>query len=131
MMHRKKLLVKLRPQIQHQSSGNPLDEVENFQNHVIRPILKFQNNWLVKLFRYRSLEKYKVTLSSLPPDGLKNHITRILNSDHQLRFMMIGGMTGLMSGEELQYYLHHEKELRRRSIQMIKERLWDQLLQEE
>lgn len=38
---------------------------------------------------------------------------------------MIGGITGLMSVKELTYYLDHEKELRRRTMQMIKERLRD------
>ena len=130
-MNRKKWLIQLRPEIQHQSTEDPLHGIESFQNHIIRPILKFQNEWITSLFQEQLLTKYKIELTALDSYTLRDKIFQTLKSDHQLRDTLIGGVLGLMSTEELQYFLIHAGELRRRTLAMIKERLWDQLTNKE
>jgi hypothetical protein len=101
-------------------------EIELFQNDVLRPILKFQNE-LIKSVFVGSLKKHEIDFSKINHQGRLDYITRVIQKDLGLRNVLIGVVLGMMTVDEIfQYYLH-ENEYRRRISKMIMERLADQL----
>ncbi len=101
-------------------------EIELFQNEVLRPILKFQNE-LIKSVFVGSLNKHEKDFSKMNPQGRLDYITRVIQKDLGLRNVLIGAVLGIMTVDEIfQYYLH-ENEYRRRISKMVIERLADQL----
>jgi hypothetical protein len=94
-------------------------EWERFQNICLRPILKFQHDALVLYFRSQ------VGLGELPPKEKEREafITQKLQKDILTRHTLIGMVLGLMSEEELAYYLRNNSELSRRLVGMLVQRL--------
>jgi hypothetical protein len=119
-----KSLIELRPNLILESFDSDGD-LESFQNDSLRPILKFQHNVLLDF-----------VLSQPNIDSvLKNRqIRRILESSlkdfinqTQLKGQLIGMTIGLFSMEELKFYNVYQKEINKRILQMILQRLVDSI----
>ncbi|MBM3938019.1 MAG: glyoxalase [Sphingomonadales bacterium] len=121
-MTRSHALRSLRSEIPTDSTRSPLP-MEHFQNEVIRPILKFQNDAFVSYF------KAHIGDATLPqkPATLEAFIKTRLQKDLTLRNTCLGLTIGLLTTEELPFYFEHKTELNKRIIQMLCQRLIDQL----
>lgn len=98
--------------------------IEHFQNEVLRPIIKYQHDWLMSWVR--GLPQWK-TLCSF--NGKKEdffiRINDYFSKQQDKKGIIIGAITGLMTVEELTIYQATEKEVNKRIIQMVVQRLTD------
>lgn len=103
----------------------PISAPEKFQNEVLRPIIKMQNDLLVAIFRH-FMDKRKVKLNGMSVEKRADWIAHSLRKDNRLRGMMLGAVIGQFTIEEYERYLHDEGEIRRRITNLLSERLQDQ-----
>jgi len=121
-MTRSHALRALRSEIPTDSTRSPLP-MEQFQNEVIRPILKFQNDVFVSYFKAHIGD----VILPQKPVTLEAFIKTRLQKDLALRNTCLGLTIGLLTAEELPFYFEHKTELNKRIIQMLCQRLTDQL----
>jgi hypothetical protein len=114
---------KIRPVLKNLINSNTSD-LERFQNEVIRPIIKMQNNFLVVLFE-DYLKNRKIEFYILKYEDQENKINTILTKDINFKNILLGSIVGHFDENEIKVYLKSTSELNKRIIQMIKQRLLD------
>ncbi|MEC5156517.1 glyoxalase [Chryseobacterium sp. MP_3.2] len=117
--------IALRPDlnIENLETTSPL---EQFQNQTLRPILKLQNDLFVLQFQSYSA-RMKSDYHTLSSHKKSLFIEQSLQKDLVLKNTFIGMTLGMFTTEEFQNYLESSKELNRRIITMLIERLKNQL----
>jgi hypothetical protein len=111
------------PSIRHDLEMNP---EEAFQNHTLRPILKFQNELLLAAYAEHVLKHKGIFYQLTIPKRLE-FIKESMQKDALLKHTLSGMVLGLFTQEEFQFYLVHEKELKKRIGDMLIQRLQDQV----
>ncbi|QCX38525.1 glyoxalase [Aureibaculum algae] len=124
MNSRKEHLLSIRPIINYKVEA--ISEIEKFQNTTLRPILKFQNELLIAIFK-AYIKRYKNAFYELPIEGKMNYIDNAVQKDAKFRNSLKGLVTGMFTLDEYQYYSENSSEISKRMMQMISERLKDQL----
>jgi hypothetical protein len=121
-MTRSSQLLSLRSEISIDATRSSLP-LEQFQNNCLRPILKFQNNLIVALF------KAQVQTAEIPPKGaaLENFVKLRIQKDTALRNILVGLVLALLTEDEMSFYLNHKSELSKRIVAMLCQRLLDQI----
>lgn len=104
-------------------------EIEKFQNDTIRPIIKMQHNFLIISFK-NYIKKSKTDFYNIKTEKQKEKINSILTKDIIFKNMILGGILGQLSDEELIFYLKDSSELKKRIFQIIKQRLQDSFTKE-
>ena len=117
-------LIKLRPLVATETERE--GEIENFQNQTIRPILKLQNDLLVRVFDHH-LRKRKTRAGGAAPLP-DNFIQGIVRKDAALRHLLIGLVAGHFTLAEWAFFARYEAELSRRTANLIVQRLQSQSL---
>ena len=117
---------KLRPVLKTLINSNTSD-LERFQNEVLRPIIKMQNNLLVALFK-NYIRNRKIEFKKLKAEVQENKINSILTKDINFKNILIGSIIGHLNKNEIEIYLKSKSELNKRIIQMVKQRLQDNLI---
>ena len=117
---------KLRPVLKNLINSNTSD-LERFQNEVIRPIIKMQNNLLVAFFN-NYIRNRKIEFNKLEAEFQKNKINTILTKDVNFKNILIGSIIGHLNENEVKIYLKSKSELNKRIIQIVKQRLQDNLI---
>ena len=97
--------------------------IEQFQNTSLRPILKFQNAVIVLYFTAQ-LNGEEIPKSSVLREAL---IKVRFQKDPIIRNTLIGMVLGLLSAEELEFYVLHKAELTKRIVALLCQRLKDEL----
>lgn len=98
---------------------------EKFQNQTLRPILKWQNELLLEVFRnYAS--KQKGVFFSLSPEKKEAYIENVIQKDIKFRNTIKGIVIGLFSLEEFQDYIKNSSNLNKRMMNLVIERLKSQ-----
>jgi len=98
---------------------------EKFQNETLRPILKWQNELLLEVFRnYAS--KQKGVFFSLSPEKKESYIENVIQKDIKFRNTIKGIVIGLFSLEEFQDYIKNSSNLNKRMMNLVIERLKSQ-----
>ena len=123
-MNRVEKVIACRPTIASKDSINISSE-EKFQNEVLRPILKFQNNLLIKLFLSKC-ENYKINFTQLNTEDKHKYIDKTLKKDSRLKTLFIGTIVALFTLEEYEKYAENEQTYNKRILQMLIERLKNQ-----
>jgi len=126
-MNRSIVIKSLRPELPNVVNGAEISEIELFQNEVLRPILKFQNEVLTSLF-ISNLKKREVDFSKMNLNGRIAYVTNVIQKDLGLHNALIGMVLGLLTVEEIGQYYQYETEYRRRISKMVIDRLADQLV---
>ena len=126
-MNRSIVIKSLRPELPNVVNGAEISEIELFQNEVLRPIMKFQNEVFTTLF-ISNLKKRDVDFSKMNLNGRIAYVTNVIQKDLGLRNVLIGMVLGLMTVEEIGQYYQNETEYRRRISKMVIDRLADQLV---
>jgi hypothetical protein len=112
----------IRSQISTDADRLPL-EIEAFDHRCIRPILKFQNDVLMALFKGQVLD-----LRIPEKEKEREDFVRLrLQKDLITRNTLIAMVLGMMTAEELAFYLSKKQELSRRIIGMMVQRISGQL----
>jgi hypothetical protein len=98
-------------------------EIEEFEHRCLRPILKFQNDVLMALFKGQVLDHRIPQKEKEREDFVRLR----LQKDLITRNTLIGMVLGLLTEEELDFYNRHKKELSKRIVGMMVQRISGQL----
>ena len=120
-MNRADKIKACRPHIIIKESKKTSDE-EQFQNQVLRPILKFQNELFIKLF-LSNCKTYKINYTEFNTEEKHDYIDHIFKKDFKLRAIFIGTVVALFTIEEFEKYTVKKQLYNKRVIQMLSERL--------
>ena len=126
MNDRSKNLIHIRPYILNMESFDKMSIQERFQNETLRPILKLQNSLFIQIFQ-NYIEKHKGIYHKFNLNEKLNYIESCLIKDQKLRNYLKGIIIGHFTLEEYGIYKKQSSELSKRMINMLKERLKDQL----
>lgn len=124
-MNRSDALLKIRPQLQFNIEANA--ELEQFQNNILRPILKFQHNLTMthlELSRFKA-EKYKSESRTFQVE-----LKKFISNDLSFRNILIGAICGLMTAEEFRFYSNHKSDITKRMLSMQLKRYMDTFFKE-
>ena len=112
----------LRPAIPSIIKKENISVDEKFQNEVLRPIIKLQNNLISSCFEHY-LKRKKVDLQKFTDDQTTAFIHKLFKTDTQLKTDLRSLIIGLFTLEEYQEYLTMSAQLNRRINSMIQERV--------
>ncbi len=121
-MDREQILTDIRPDIVSATFDEVTSEQEKLQNQVLRPIIKFQHEFLLVYFS-QYLIKHKRDIKATDMATRIQIVEKLLQSDIPLRNVLIGSIIGFMTQQEVIKYYKYESELRNRSVHMIAGRL--------
>ena len=122
MSSRDSYLKSLRPDILTKMIKTEMSSEEYFQNKVLRPIIKFQNELLIAVF-LQFCTKYKNVFFDLSTEKKILYIESSITKDSKLRSSFRDLIIGLFSVEEYSEYLKNASALNKRMTGIIKERL--------
>jgi flagellar biosynthesis regulator FlaF len=112
----------LRPAIPSIIKKENISVDEKFQNEVLRPIIKLQNDLISSYFEHH-LKRKKVDFQKFTNDQTIDFIRKLFKSDTQMKTDLRGLIIGLFTLEEYQEYLTISAQLNRRINSMIQERV--------
>ena len=117
-MNRNNDILKLRPPILVDQERNPL-LIEEFQNTVLRPILKFQQELLLSYF------KNHLSYKNLPINEQERsaYLHNCFSKDVKLRYFYIGLIVALFTTDEILFYNENSSEINKRILQMLIQRI--------
>jgi hypothetical protein len=121
-MTRDRQVVELRPVIKTINSGLVKTNQEKFQNEVIRPIIKFQHELIVKIFS-NYLQIKNIDLTSMSPENKVAKITSIFQNDRLLINELKCIIIAYFTSSEYENYSSMKSEVNKRLIQIIRERI--------
>ena len=119
-------LLRIRPEIKKTQQFANMSPDERFQNETLRPILKLQNPLLLVVF-HNYIEKRKGVFYSLGLEKKLNYIENSLNRDQKFGDSIKGMVIGLFTMEEYNAYSRNSSALNKRMMNMVIERLKDQV----
>ncbi len=99
---------------------------ESFQNEVLRPILKLQNDLFLAIFRHYIL-KSKVDFHNFTIDKKLAFIEHAIQKDSKFRNTCRGMVLALFTMDEYVAYIKNASNLNRRMMSMLIERLKSQV----
>jgi hypothetical protein len=114
-------LIDLRPLVP--TEIEKASEIEQFQNEVLRPILKFQHDLFVAESRSNQILNRCFQKETI--EGKRTEIKHVFSKNAHVKYLMIGMVTGLMTAEEFQKYQLHKSEYDKRLSNMLIERIMD------
>lgn len=106
------------------TSESSSDEI--FQNQVLRPILKLQNDLFIDVFR-NYISKYKNDFYSYPVEKKLAYIENSIQKDIKFRNSLKGIVIGLFTIHEYDVYIKNSSSLNKRMMNMLIERLKNQV----
>ena len=116
-------------QFRGQTIGSVTDEStteESFQNKVLRPILKLQNDLFVALF-INYVDKNTSGFYSKTIDVKLTVLENVIQKDIQFRNVMKGIIIGLFTAGEYVIYAKNSSNINKRMMSMLAERLKSQV----
>jgi len=106
------------------SSQSTSDEL--FQNEVLRPILKLQNDLFIASF-LNNMSKNKIDFNTYSIEKKMAMIENSIQKDIKFRNALKGMIIGLFSLEEFSIYIQNSSSLNKRMMGMLIERLKSQI----
>lgn len=106
--------------------NNNLSFEEEFQNATLRPILKLQNDLILKIFN-SYLNQNKIQFINLSVDKKMNAIDNSISKDSQLQNTYKGIIIALFTSEEYHHYSTISSGINKRIRTMLIERLQSQV----
>ncbi len=122
----------IRPSILESHFNSQMGFNEHFQNKTLRPVIKLQNDLLVEAFKNYA-NKHKGVFYELSLEKKFHYIERAIQKDIKFRNSLKGMIIGQFTVKEYQDYITNSSALNKRMMNMVVERLKDQiqLLEEE
>ena len=99
---------------------------EKFQNQTLRPILKFQNDLFIEVFRNYAI-KQKNAFFSLTPEKKMIYIENAIQRDIKFRNSLKGIVIGMFIVDEYKEYIQNSSNLNKRMMNLLIERLKSQV----
>ena len=117
--------VDLRPKLDLPDLAASTDE-EQFQNGVLRPILKLQNELYLLLFSDYALRQNK-DFPFATVEQKRIFVTDSIQKDNVLKNTFIGITIGMFTAPELEVYLQNSRNYNRRITAMLTKRILSQI----
>lgn len=124
-MERDNVLLGLRPKIEYRNEN--LKEIEAFQHKTLRPILKFQNQLILMYFK-NYIQKREPLFKAYTGTEQKKVIRKSMKIDNRLKNNIIPSIIALFTAEEFEFFLNNSKEISKRIVSMIAQRVEDQVV---
>ena len=99
---------------------------ERFQNEILRPILKLQNDLFVAVFK-NHISKHKNDFYSYTIEKKLQFIENTIQKDIKFRNSLKGIVIGLYTNDEYATYIQNSSALNKRMMNMLIERLKNQV----
>lgn len=122
MNTRQSNLESIRPIIPSATINDSMSSDERFQNLVIRPIVKLQNDLLNEVFKNYA-NKHKGAFYDLSIEKRILYIQNAIQKDIKFRNSLKGIVIGLFTVNEYKLYIQNSSALNKRMMQIVKERL--------
>jgi hypothetical protein len=100
---------------------------ERFQNSTLRPILKFQNDLFVEVFKNYAI-KQKGVFFTLSPEKKMSYIENVIQRDIKFRNSLKGIVIGMFTLDEYHDYILNSSNLNKRMMNLLIERLKSQVI---
>ena len=113
-MNREESIALHRPKIPHISNQEKDSETLQFQNTVLRQVIKYQHNIIIACFR-SYLNKRKLDLSALDEHKQMQVIREAFLKDNKLKVLFEGIIIGQLSVAEYEVFCSAEAELKKGS----------------
>ena len=126
MNERSHSLKKIRPVIATARISDTMSIEEYFQNKTLRPVLKLQNPLLLDVFK-NYIKKHKNSYYSLSIEKRFVFIENAIQKDIKFRNSLKGMIIGQFTVEEYQDYIQNSSALNKRMMNMVVERLKNQI----
>jgi hypothetical protein len=126
MIDRDERLLRQRPDLPVSKIKDNMSSEEYFQNAVLRPILKFQNDILIEVFK-TYISKRKNVYYTLNQNQKLNYVTHSIQKDIKFRNQLKGMIVGLFSLEEYELYTENSSALNKRMMNLMIQRIQNQL----
>ena len=120
-------LLCLRPELPSAQVLEETTAIEVFQNTVLRPILKLQNDALIRSFLF-DLKNKKQDFNQYSNLEKQKSITTHFKSNTALKQQLLGVIIGLFTKDEFEVYQRDSSKINKRIFSMLKQRLEDQLI---
>lgn len=124
MNNRSEQLKNLRPTINVDNSKST--DLETFQTNTLRPILKFQNDLILTIMN-QHLAENKIVVKNLTDNKKTERIHEIVKGNLQLKQLFTGITIALFTEEEITFYHENKREVVKRAITLLLERVCSQL----
>lgn len=127
MSTRSEKLLQQRPDIPTSKINEQMGSEEYFQNAVLRPILKLQNDLFISVFK-NYIKKHKNVFYELNIEKKQRYIEHAIQKDIKFRNSLKGMIIGMFTVEEYETYTLNSSALNKRMMNLLIVRLKDQLL---
>ncbi|CAI8183012.1 MAG: Uncharacterised protein [Flavobacteriaceae bacterium] len=127
MSTRSEKLLQQRPDIPTSKINDQMGSEEYFQNAVLRPILKLQNDLFISVFK-NYIKKHKNVFYDLSLEKKQRYIEHAIQKDIKFRNSLKGMIIGMFTVEEYEIYTMNSSALNKRMMNLLIVRLKDQLL---
>lgn len=115
-------LKSIRPEFSSTTINNDMSSDERFQNLVLRPIVKFQNDLFVAVLK-NYVSKHKNVFYGLTREKRIDYIENAIQKDMKFRNSLKGMVIGVFTVEEYLIYIENSSALNKRMMNLVKERL--------
>lgn len=117
-------LKRIRPDFMTTTINNEMSTEERFQNLVLRPIIKLQNDLFIEVFR-NYITKHKNVFYDLSIEKRIDYIGNAIHKDMKFRNGIKGMVIGLFTLEEYKLYIQNSSALNKRMMSIVKECIID------
>ena len=117
-------LKRIRPDYLTTTINDGMTTEERFQNLVLRPIIKLQNDLFVEVFKNYTA-KHKNVFYDLSIEKRIDYINNTIHKDMKFRNSLKGMVIGMFTIEEYKLYIQNSSALNNRMMNIVKERLID------
>jgi hypothetical protein len=115
-------LKSIRPEIASATINDDMSADERFQNLVLRPIIKFQSDLFIEVFK-NYIAKHKDVFYNFALEKRMDYIENAVQKDIKFRNSLKGIVIGLFTVEEYLIYIQNSSALNKRMMSIVKERL--------
>jgi len=115
---------KERPDLPEEILDGVATEAEDFQNKVLRPIIKMQSDLLI-LHLNTKLDSLKVDLSLYNSEKQEEILSKLFHKDQAFKRDVVGMVIGQFDTKEYESYVPINKEINRRIVQIVLNRCLD------
>lgn len=126
MNQRQLNLKSIRPEIPSAIIHDNMSSGERFQNMVLRPVIKLQNDLLIEVFK-NYITKHKSVFYDLTLEKRLVYVENAVQKDMKLRNSMKGMIIGQFTVEEYGIYIENSSALNKRMMNIVRERLFSNI----
>ena len=112
----------IRTEISTSLLNDVMSKDERFQNSVLRPIIKFQQDLFVEVFK-NYIVKHKSMFYELSLEKRMDYIENAIQKDMKFRNSLKGMIIGVFKVEEYIIYIENSSSLNKRMMHLVRELL--------